>query len=350
MRVFVSAMGQRDNLGDTALRRAFLDTLRSYGPLTVFVGDRSDGYIAGLGLTGSDTLVRTSPEWRRALLAGARTGSVYAHNAGEIELQFHYAVRYLRLLPVLALNRIRGGLNLHVGLGVRAATPWKPVVVAVLRLMHLVGWRDEWSLQYMGIGEYTPDWAFDISGPEDSQAVGTPRSRVAISIRYNGAGAGHGLVSAIRSACTRSSLEPVVVAQIKRDEPAAIELAGLLGGTALTWSSEDMHEQEARVRQLYRESEIVISDRLHALAFGATEGAIPMALSDDPRDKAIRTLSSAGIEVTGIDPHHVTELDLLRILHDAPERRRRLVIALSGAKSNLEHVRRRVGQLVDSRR
>ena len=57
MQVYASAVGQYDNLGDTVLRRGFLDGLRRVGPLNVFVGKRDADYLSALGLGEADTLV-----------------------------------------------------------------------------------------------------------------------------------------------------------------------------------------------------------------------------------------------------------------------------------------------------
>ena len=53
-RVFCNPAGQRDNLGDSVLRRPYLAALREGGDLHVLVGDDAD-YASGLGITGVDT-------------------------------------------------------------------------------------------------------------------------------------------------------------------------------------------------------------------------------------------------------------------------------------------------------
>jgi hypothetical protein len=100
MRIFASAMGQIDNVGDTVLRRACLDALPEAGELQAFVGARADAYLSGLGLHSEDRPYRTSTEWRRDISRSTlREASVYVFNAGEIESQRGYALRYWRHRP-----------------------------------------------------------------------------------------------------------------------------------------------------------------------------------------------------------------------------------------------------------
>lgn len=335
MRVLVSALGQRDNLGDTALRRAFFDVLRGFGPLTVFVGGQSAGYISGLGVRDDDILVRDRAEWRRALLAGAMGGMLYAHNAGESGAAGRHALRYGRLAPILLLNRLRGGTNVHVGVGIRAPGRGRIVVACVLRLMHIVQWRDQWSAQYIGVGGVAPDWALRLGDPEEGEGSGI-RDVLAVSLRYDGAAPSPGLVNAIRQAARQLDLRVLVVAQIRRDEQMARKLAALVGGEHVRWDDDDMMRQEQRIRLVYRASRIVLSDRLHALAIGVTEGALPVALVSNRREKAWRTLDSAGLDVGAFDRDLVTPDDLIGAAADIERRQNALRESLGRARASIE--------------
>ena len=70
MRVFVDVRGQTENLGDSVLRRAWLDALRPIGELNALVGDDPE-YASGLGLTGSD---RVFTQWRPWFREALRRG------------------------------------------------------------------------------------------------------------------------------------------------------------------------------------------------------------------------------------------------------------------------------------
>lgn len=342
MRIFASAMGQIDNVGDTVLRRAFLNALREAGELQIFVGTRSDDYLSGLGLAHSDRLYRTSAEWRREISRSTlREASVYAFNAGEIELERAYALRYLRLAPHLALNRLRGGHAVHAGFGVRKKTLWRLPVAATLRLCDIVTWRDAYSRSIMGLGRIMPDWAFATGATNANLLASTPkRPLLALSVRYNGQRPDKAWLSALRGLADTLGLTIVAVAQIERDGPLAKELAAQLGGTALVWDSSDHFTQENRLREVYQQSLLVVSDRLHAAVIGLTEGALPLVVVGDGPSKAARTLDAVGIKGATIGWKVPDVAALERRAHDVISRREpilRHVIEARTALSELTH-------------
>ncbi|MGB3773297.1 MAG: hypothetical protein WBA00_19330, partial [Rhodococcus sp. (in: high G+C Gram-positive bacteria)] len=72
--VFVSVTGQRDNVGDTVLRRHLLEALRPHGTLHLWVGTSPDSYLSGLRLRPDDVVYRRRRRWRVAALRRAATG------------------------------------------------------------------------------------------------------------------------------------------------------------------------------------------------------------------------------------------------------------------------------------
>lgn len=340
--VMVSAVGQFDNVGDTVLRRGFLDHLRTLGPLRVYVGDKSDDYISGLGLQQGDIAVRNGAQWRRAvsrqLLAGR---GIYAFDTGETEAQAPFARRYLKLAPLLAINRLRGGFAVQLGTGVRESTPWRRPIAAVLRVCTMVTWRDDMSRRIMGIGSVTPDWAFAL-GSDDELLMddARPRPFLAIAVRQ---GLSHAArdkptaewIATVRRLADSLGLEPVVLAQIERDGPLADELAERLGCTAITWVDDNHAHQEERLRAVYRDSAIILTDRLHAAVIGATEGAMPVALTTGPLDKVTRTLEGANIVGTSVPRALPSYDEALSVMTDALSRRSEIMRAVGHARTVL---------------
>lgn len=307
MQVFASAVGQYDNLGDTVLRRGFLDGLRRVGPLNVFVGKRDSDYLSALGLGEDDKLYRSSAEWRsRIWRALTRERSLYAFDTGETEVRKAFALRYLRLAPLLLASRVRGGVSAHIGAGVRESTAWRIPIGAVLRLCSVVTWRDDYSRTIMSVGGVSPDWAFALGSPDDFLRSNVPRPRLAVAVRQ---GLGHAgrdkptgeWISTVRRMSDEFGLEPVVVAQIERDGPLTAELADRLGCEAVVWDGPNHARHENRLRAVYRESSVVLSDRLHGLVIAATEGAAPVGLAMSENDKVTRTLAGAGITGSIVD-------------------------------------------------
>lgn len=299
MKVFATGIGQIDNVGDTVLRRGFLDALRPLGDLQVFVGTRETTYTSGLGLADTDVLFTSAEQWRREVSRTALCEpTVYAFNAGEMELRRRYAMHYVRLAPLLLASRLRGGHSVHVGVGVRQDSVWKYPVALTLRLADLVSWRDPMSRAMMGIGRVAPDWAFALGASDDVLAAGSePAERpvLAVSVRYDVPRPDATWVRSVRALADSLGLQVVTVTQIERDSPLAEELATELGGEALLWEGKDHKSHEARLRAVYRRSRFVLSDRLHAHVIALTEGALPLVLADSDEAKAARSLAAASI-------------------------------------------------------
>jgi len=337
VKVFASALGQVDNVGDTALRRAFLDVVRPLGDLQVFVGDREDWYLSGLGLAPSDVLHRSSSSWRRDVTGALGAGSsVFAFNAGEMELERGYALRYLRLAPLLLASRLRGGRAVHAGFGVRRSTAWRLPVSAALRLCDVVSWRDQYSRDLMGVGGVAPDWAFSL-GSDDADLLGPDGERpyLAVALRYNGLTPDETWIRSIRSTADSLGLRIVVAAQILRDGPLAERLATELGGEAITWDGPDHATHEARLRGVYRATRLIVTDRLHAAVLALTEGALAVGLADDPRAKVVRTLEAAGITGATVDWKLRDPTSLESVARDLVGRRSAVMRHVTDARAEL---------------
>ncbi|TNM61075.1 hypothetical protein FHN55_17860 [Streptomyces sp. NP160] len=344
MKVFASAVGQHDNLGDTVLRRAFLRTVRRAGQLHVYVGRPGDDQVSALGLEADDVVVRTSSEWRAELRRTlGRTPALYSFDTGEKELERRFALRYLRTAPLLVANRLRGGASVHLGVGLRRATPWRYPMAAVLRLCQEVTWRDEHSHRWMGVGRTAPDWAFHEGASTEELRAQHPRDVLAVALR---ASLPHDRrpepssewAHEVAAAAGSLGLRPVFTAQIGRDGELASRLADAVGAEAMTWGSAHHGEMEARLRPLYRRSAVIVSDRLHGLVIAATEGASPLALSSGPLDKATRTLAAAGLSEASVQHSPTSGAAVARALEGAVGRRSRVVESVIAARRELDRL------------
>lgn len=324
MKVFASVLGQTDNVGDTVLRRGFLNAIRPAGDLQVFVGTRDDAYLSALGLQDSDTLHRSSGRYRKEIASAILTGrSLYAFNAGELEVRASFARQYLRMAPLLLASRLRGGRVVHTGFGIRSASPWKYAMLPALGASNIVSWRDGYSRDSMGIGRVSPDWAFSL-GSSNEFLLGAEtdpnRTLLAVSVRYNGLRPDATWVASTRALADRLGLSIIVVAQILRDGPLAVELARELGGESLEWDGPDHARQEAKLREVYRRSRLLLTDRLHGAIMAVTEGAVPLGLAEDSLTKVVRSLDAAGIRGIAVDRALSDPLAVQRIAIDALSR------------------------------
>lgn len=302
--IYISALGQFDNIGDTILRRAYLDTLRLHDELCIYIGDRSDGYVSGLGLGASDRVIVRKADWKRELLGATSAGGAkLAFNTGELANRDHDSLASLRAISQVKLNRLRGGRALHLGFGLR-----KPDAVTSLSRRYfggfdLVSWRDDASAVGAGFGSVHPDWAFKLgSFGTNSIHSSTGKAFCAVSLRYNSPPPDAQWISTVRKFASVNELEVVAVPQVARDLGRAIEVSRQLGGSVVDWKGDDHSAHEAKVRSVYSKSSVVVSDRLHALIVGATEGAYPLALVTSPATqfKIKRTLATAGTLDSGV--------------------------------------------------
>lgn len=301
--LFISVVGQDDNIGDSLLRRAMLDALRSEEiQFHLLVGRASDGYLNGLGLRPNDVMYRDRDAWIASMrLDRGRGASSFLANAGEV-VRMRGPLHLGRdQLPTLLKLRQRGGLLLQTGAGIRD-TGHRPRLAkwSVLRLFNTVTWRDSESCHYAGVGRVTPDWGFISSDPITTE-VGTtelPRKVLAVSLRGDRPAPDDEWYDAVRATAEALGADIVPFAQVARDDERTRALASTFGATdAVLWESNDHASQEHVVRTLMRRSIGVVSDRLHALIVGATEGAYPLGLPAGNPEKLLRTLAPAGFSV-----------------------------------------------------
>ena len=306
--IFVRATGQADNIGDSLLRRAMLNAFRPAGTLHVLVRSLPESYIQGLRIQPPDFLYRDEDEWLRAARAASKKRTtLFAFNAGEIQISRYYATQYLKYLLTVSAARRSGGFGIQLGTGVREGRKmWKPFISHALRHLRMVYWRDSYSREVMGTGFIMPDWAF-IEGNSDewlrSQLNEAPRNYVAISMRGDRAHPSKEWFEHVRLLASQLGCSIVVVAQVASDRERAQHISNELGGRFLEIDHHRSHyEQESEVRNLYRESALVVSDRLHALIIGATEGAVPYGLVDGGSEKVRRHFDTVGMKSVCVQP------------------------------------------------
>jgi hypothetical protein len=342
--VLVSARGQTDNLGDSVLRRGLLDALRPLGRLVVNVDGLPDGYVGALGLQAQDLLVRDRRDWARRSTAGAWQGAVYGFNAGETYATAGYAGHLLKTAPLVLASRLRGGAGLHVGLGLRAPSRlWGPVLGLALLPCSVVAWRDADSRSWAGRGVVAPDWGYAFGTLDLTTArEGDDRPVLAVSLRGDRPAPGAVWTDTVRAVAAARSLDVVVVPQVGRDLPRARELAADLGGELVAWDGVDHAAAEKVVRDVYRRASFVVSDRLHALVLGHTEGALPVGLAPGSAGKLERSLATVGATGVAFSTDGIDVTQAVARIDALDARRPELIDTVTRARARLEVLR---GQL-----
>lgn len=343
MKTMASGLGQVDNIGDTVLRRVFLDNLRGVAPLTVFVGNRQKDYLDALRLRPEDVLVTDKKKWRKSLASGLWSGDiVYGFNSGELEVDRLYAKFYARVAPLLWINKLRGGHAIHAGFGLRPpAGAWRHPIKLALRSCDIVAWRDGWSRDMMGIGFFSPDWAFSEGTPTaELLSEKTRRPYLSIALRYNRSLPSAEWLQALGGFAEKEQLQIRIVSQIERDQRIAEGLQKHTGGEIVSWADSNLWNQEQKIRTVYRDSEYIVSNRLHGLIIGYTEGALPIAVASSTEDKVARAFSSIGVSGNIVNPVPRTLDDFDTPFLDMRRRRVEAYISLGQARKALNETAR----------
>ena len=249
----------------------------------------------------------------------------------------------------------------QVGAGVRMATVGKnaedgtrvvrehvevpPLERIARRNMPVVAWRDANTRNSFQVGDIAPDWAFG-EGPDPAGGLGpapSARKVLAVTMRSDRDVLTEDKIALIREIAHTHGLRIQVYSQVRRDRATMETLAEILhpGTPPIVMRDETHGEWEALMRNLYRDSAIVVSDRLHALIIAATEGAIPLALSNWTTEKAVRMLKPGGFDLPSQDPGAIKSY-LAEMFADPTAVSRRI----SGARAELDGVRGRLRALV----
>ncbi len=121
------------------------------------------------------------------------------------------------------------------------------------------------------------------------------RHRLVVSYRGDRQPLSEGTAAAIRTFAERNGLTVTVITQVARDSQRSKELHHDLGGDLLDWEVVAGHAaQEDRLREIYLETAVALSDRLHVLIVAATEGAVPVNLVAEPDAKVGRHFDAIG--------------------------------------------------------
>ncbi|WP_374113993.1 glycosyltransferase [Microbacterium jiangjiandongii] len=330
--LFVTITSQRDNLGDSLLRRPLIRAAQTGGACHVFVGRGASDW-TNLGLRTIDTLYTSRRRWLGALFRSAlsQRTSLFL-NAGELLPDLRFRVTRALMAPAIGLVKLRGGAVIHAGFGLRDPGGKVPFAAkATIRASDLVSWRDEASRHAVGIGTVCPDWAMGEGPPvevvaERQYEVRTSRV-LALSIRGDRPIPSDEWVETVRrTAANDLQARIVVVCQVRRDAVRAEWLARQLDAQLIAWPDSATHaDQERAVRAAYSKATWVASDRLHSVVMAVTEGAIPLDLVPDSSRKVSRALAVA--DLTLLPARHASariDADQAQVLNSLRSARSRL--------------------------
>ena len=301
--LFVLGTGQNDNIGDVVLRREYFDRLRKVGRLNLYMGSASGDFLDGLRLHDEDVVHTSFRQWYAAgwrALARGRS-AWFVDKPGELSLDQQTFRRQVKLLPLIVGIRLRRGQVLRLGLAMRAAEPKYLVGLRRLfRLSTLVRWRDTSTASKFRFGVVQPDWAF---GWNESrrEALDLDRTDIVVTFRGDRDFPSDVILDELRALAHDGSRHILVVTQVRRDAQRSNDLASRLDAELVPWPAErSLADHEQALRAIYRRSALVVSDRLHALIVGMTEGAVPLCITDRGEPKVARHLDAVGFHGSAV--------------------------------------------------
>lgn len=298
MPVHALLQGHQTNIGDSALRRAYLASLsRLSGHVSLWAGQTQGGYVEGLAPGPNNTPRKSFLDWYLRATIDALCGRAHiALNAGQYTLTTRYLVQTLPLVLLCGIARVTGGSVIWMGAAVPQPKLGRTWLFRILsRLATTAYWRDSMTETYIPGGDRMPDWAFALgqTGPQLND-----RPFLAVSLRGDRQEPSSEWLAALQEAAESLSLEITFVTQVDEDNDRHTRLASALHAHHVAWQSDSHPEQEALVRATYARSSVVVSDRLHALIMGITEGAVPLGWTESNIDKISRHLDHLGFDWT----------------------------------------------------
>lgn len=333
---FLWLLGQDDNIGDVVLRRRLLRAAHDAGTVHVYVGRASSGYVESLTHDLDCTVYTDSKEWLvAALKAASRPGFGFAFNPGEVRANKTIGSWYLKVAPLVLLAKLRRQKILSIGLGLfPSSATWLKVIAGVTRRASTVAWRDTESPAAIGFGRVAPDLAF-AENPIDIPTA--ERNTLAVTFRSDRTPPSDETIDAMREFASENQLDITAFVQVRHDSAATTRLAEQLGANLLEWPEDRDHwQQEVLCRELFSRSRVVVSDRLHGLIMGASEGAIPLPISNDQDSKLARHFAAIELHDMHFDTRNADKTAVQAHLTDLLDREAEIHGRLDAARRKVQ--------------
>ena len=351
--VFAVATGAYGNVGDAVIRRRALSWLDgvTHRSWHVYVGNAPGAWIEQLQLPNGTHIYRSSDRarWVLRLMAG-RGRRVLLLDPGEVPLANHDVPAEIVTLMLCTVLRARRSVIIRPPRGIgRRRRAGVMVHKAASRLSDLVLWRNEESLQTIGVGELAPDTAF--GEPSIDGASWDGRDLVVVSLRGRRPHPGQTVLGGVARLAEAERLKVVTASQVREDEPRNASLANELediGAGHVAWHASSDLEHEIVLRELYARARYVVSDRLHVLILAALAGAVPLEYVPSPRPKVDVTFRQIGVTDVSLDSEsHDADQFVLHAIQSANQREE-LASAIARARSDLNNHVRRARTAIDS--
>ena len=291
----MSAAAPSINLGDMILRSVVAKWTQKVSASThVLAAKMPPGFVEGLDLDETTNVHVDSRAFSSTfVLSAARGRALFVVSPGPItrRRRLSLAVRAAANLARALWIRSFGGRVVVLGRAVRG----EPSVAlrlesALARLSSSYVVRDRISASLVGQhATVEPDLAFAADAPFPSLPLEGERRVLAVSIR-EGTVMSEEFLRSLEQQAASSELRIVLISQVTSDDRVHDRLAEERGWDVELWGARSHSEQLRLAIEVYERSAVVISNRLHALVFGAKCGASTIGIVEDGKDKLTSSL------------------------------------------------------------
>lgn len=294
-RLFASIDAQYENYGDLLIRRLLLAEFSQHQKVVLDSGAPS--WWAPAVLEGESARLQPSVQWLFHVL-GARKGDVLALSPGAFPLSRKQIPREAVQLLLALWLWVRGArvARFQRSIPSQSSRAARLLHSLACRASEICLWRDDASAKLVGVGTVAPDMA--LLWRPDTPSCSDKRSLV-ISLRGDRREQlSAGDLGSLADLALGLDLEIVCVSQVERDNAQADYLASVLPTKqTFTWHPEESIRREVQLLEIYGESSIVVSDRLHVLLIGAISGAVPVCVKPRDNPKITGAFAAAGIHL-----------------------------------------------------
>jgi hypothetical protein len=347
--IFIPVVGQFINIGDVLHRRELLSWLKDEGELHIYVGKAPESFIDGLQLNSNAKLYVSLTAWMMQLLISKYKRTYFVFNPGEIRLERRRLLREILLFPLLCLVRLKRGKVLRVGIAAMSESVNRNILTwkMVFKTTNKIYWRTFDSEKKFDRGEVIPDLAF--SDVDEKSINSNNRTYLTISMRGNHPEPCERWFDIVKSIGVTYDLEIITVSQVRSDNERALEISKKLGVKSFIWLDKCSHnEQEKIVNDLYKNSLIIVSDRLHALILAYTRGALPINLLTTNKEKIQHHFDVIGINKVNYLINDKSDVSItLREVQKVVDERDFYIERLLVTKERLENLREEIKLLLN---
>lgn len=300
-RVLVTSIAaQSDNLGDAVLRQsAILMCSESESKVVAWAGSMPESYLSVFRSIPGITLVSSVGQFASQVFVGLlkrRVDLLIGPGPWPLEGGSGTLTKRVAIALAALATRVSGGSVFSLGRAFKGSSAAFRVLERMIqRLSSCFTVRDSTSTGLLHFdARVGPDVAFSrqLLGPSNDKAR---KSSIAISFRFDdhpNDSAVLGLVELVRE----MGCEPVFVSQVRRDNMNHERWSELSGAEHVGWPVEVSHaRQMERLDEVYSKCGAVVSNRLHVLIFGLTQGALAIDGITSHSTKVSSTISRLGV-------------------------------------------------------